>query len=289
MSGEAHAVEVAHRLLEVGRPQQALDVLSGAGGSDFEDPFFWWLQAIARLDLDEPALAAEAAREGLRQAPEQIPLLDVLSVAETRLGRLAEAEEAILAALKIDSQAPQLLLSYAHVVARGGQFDKAERLIDRAAELDPTDPGVTRMRSFVSYLRGRGSDAISRAEELLAEDAEDVHAHRLRGAALVEKGHLRGAARSFSAAVREDPTDHKLADTTRRVRATLHPLLWPIWPIYRFGVIGTWIAAVGTIFALRAAGLDAAAAVATIVWIVFVIYSWTVARALQRRFGSNSP
>jgi tetratricopeptide (TPR) repeat protein len=289
MPGEEQALEVAHRLLEVGRPQQALDVLSGAGGPDFEDPFFWWLQAIARLDLNEPTLAAEAAREGLRRAPEQIALLDVLSVAETKLGRLAEAEEAILAALDIEPQAPRLLLTYAHVVARGGQFDKAERLIDKAAELDPSDPDVTRMRSFVSYLRGRDSDAVSHAEELLAEDAEDVGAHRLRGAALVEKGHLRGAAQSFSAAVREDPTDHKLADATRKVSATLHPLLWPTWPLYRFGVIGTWIAAVGTIFALRAAGLDAAATVATIVWIVFVIYSWIVARVLQRRFGSNSP
>jgi tetratricopeptide (TPR) repeat protein len=289
MPGEEHALEVAHRLLEVGRPQQALDVLSGAGGPDFEDPFFWWLQAIARLDLDEPALAAEAAREGLRRAPEQIALLDVLCMAETRLGRLAEAEEAILAALDIESQAPELFLSYAQVVARGGQFDKAERLIDRAAELDPTDPGIMRMRSFVSFLRGRDSDALSRAEELLAEDPEDVHAHRLRGAALVEKGRLRGAAQSFSAAAREDPTDHKLADTTRRVRATLHPLLWPTWPLYRFGVMGTWIAAVGTIFGLRAAGLDAAATVAAIVWIVFVIYSWIVVRALQRRFGSDSP
>jgi hypothetical protein len=181
------------------------------------------------------------------------------------------------------------LLTYALVVARGGQLDKGERLIDKAAELDPTDPGVTRMRSFVSFLRGRDSDALSRAEELLAEDAEDAGAHRLRGAALVEKGRLRGAARSFSAAAREDPTDHKLADTARRVRATLHPLLWPTWPLYRFGVMGTWIAAVGTIFALRAAGLGAAATVATIVWIVYVIYSWTVVLAFKRRFGSNGP
>jgi tetratricopeptide (TPR) repeat protein len=289
MPGEEHALVVARRLLEVGRPQQALDALSGAGGPDLEDPFLWWLQALARLDLDEPALAAEAALEGLRRAPEDVALLDVLSVAETRLGRLAEAEQAILAALEIDPHAPELLLSYAQVVAHGDQFDKAERLIDKAAELDPTDPEVTRARGFVSFLRGRDSDALSRAEELLAEDPEDAQAHRLRGAALVEKGRLRGAAESLSAAAREDPTDHKLADTTRRVRATLHPLLWPTWPLYRFGVTGTWIAGVGTIFALRAAGLDAVATVAAIVWIVFVIYSWIVVWVFKRRFGSNSP
>lgn len=286
MNGRADGIDLAQHYVLVGQPRRALEALANAGGGDLEDPWFWRLRATAHYDLEEGQRAVEAAREGLKHDPHDIGLLRVLGMAEAEEGRLAEAEQAALAALELASDDPDLLCDYARVVARGGQLDKANRLVDRAESLDPEGAEVIRMRAFLAYLRGQDRKAAALAEKVLEDDPEDPGAHRLRGAALLQRGDLRGAGRSLETVVRGDPTDHALADTARSARAGLHPLLWPMLPMQRLGVAGSWIAAMAIIFGLRGLGQETAASIAGAVWLILVIYSWVVAPAIEKRLSS---
>ncbi len=285
MVAEADSFTLARHYVEVGQPRRALETLDAAG-AELEDPRFWVLRAVAHYDLDEEDKAARAAREGLERAPHDIHLLSMLSASEAELGHLAEAERAILAALELAPDDPELLCDYARVVARGGQLDKADRLVDQAASFGPETAEVGRMRALLAYLRGSDRKAAELADRVLEVDPEDPRAHRLRGAALLQRGDLRGARRSFETVARADPADHGVAGAARRARATLHPLLWPVYPIYRLGVAGSWVAAMAIIFGLRGIGQGTAGAIASGVWLFVVIYSWLAAPAIQRRLSS---
>jgi tetratricopeptide (TPR) repeat protein len=279
---DAHQMALAEHYLEVGQPRRTLDLLSSADGDSFERPDYWRLRTAALYELERYSDAVQAAGEGLARDPHWVPLLYLRAMAEGELDELADAERSMLAALELDPEDPYLLCGYARLCARGGQLAKAERLVDEAARVDPENPSVIQMRGFVAYLRGRNRKAQKLGEEALAIDPESSSAHSLRGAAQLERGDVRGARRSFETAIRDDPTDRALGEAVRGTRVATHPLLWPIMPLERLGVAGSWVAAMGVIFGLRALGLSAAAGVALVVWIVIVVYSWTVAPAAVR-------
>lgn len=274
---------LAEHFVAIEQPRRALEVLADAGGDLVERPDYWHLLALAHYQLDEDREAARVASIGLERDPSSTGLLCVLALARSELDELAEAERAVLAALELDPDDPTLLCAYARVLARGGQLDKAERVLDEAARLDPHDRQVVVTRSLVAYLRGHDRRARRLTEELLAADPEDAGAHRMRGAVLLSAGDARGARASLETAVRDDPTDHSLAKVARSARIAVHPLLWPMIPLERLGVAGSWVAAITIIFGLRALGLDTASAVASGTWLVLVVYSWVAVPLITRR------
>ncbi len=275
-------LSLAEHYLDVGQPRRALELLGSADSGALEDPDFWRLRAIAHYELDEHAKAVDAAAEGLQRDPHDPWLLYISALAHAEQEHLAEAEQAILAALELNPDNPHMLSGYARIAARGGQLEKADRLLDEATRIDPENGDVLRTRSFVAYLRGRDRKAGEIGAEALALDPEDSGAHRMRGAAALGRGDVRGGRESLETAIRDDPTDRGLADLVRHTRAWTHPLLWPVYPLQRLGVGGSWVAAVVTIFGLRAAGLEGPATVAAIFWFVIVVYSWTIAPLAER-------
>ena len=102
---------------------------------------------------EDYARSADEARQGLHDAPDDPDLLRVLSAAEEQQGHLAEAEEAILAALRESPDSAGLLCQYAELLMRGGQLEKAGHLIDAAAAIDPDAGDVLEARLRLSYLR----------------------------------------------------------------------------------------------------------------------------------------
>jgi tetratricopeptide (TPR) repeat protein len=282
MSFDTKQMSLAEHYLEVGQPRRTLELLDSAAGDAFEQPDFWRLRSAAHYDLGEWEPARRAAGEGLARDPHWVALLSLRAMAECQLDRLADAERSILAALELAPDEPSLLCAYALIAARGGQLGKADRLVAEAAAIEPEHPQVLKMRSMLAYLRGRDRKAMRLTEEALARDPEDAGSHELRGVAMFEQGRVRGARRSLETAIRDDPSDRTLQETVRTARIATHPLLWPVMPLQVLGVAGSWVAAMVVIFGLRGLGLGTASGVATVVWIVIVIYSWTAAPAAQR-------
>jgi tetratricopeptide (TPR) repeat protein len=282
VQSDAQQIALAQHYLDVGQPGRTLELLSSPDGDSFERPDFWRLRTAALYELERYEEAVGAAGEGLARDPHWIPLLYLRAMAEGELDKLAEAERSILAALELDPEDPHLLCGYARIAARGGQLGKAEALVDEAARVDPENARVIQMRGLVAFLRGRDRKAQKLSDKALAIDPESSSAHSLRGAAQLERGDVRGARRSLETAIRDDPGDRALADAVRGTRVATHPLLWPVLPLQRLGVAGSWVAAMAIIFGLRALGLGTASGIALIVWLVIVVYSWTAAPAAMR-------
>jgi hypothetical protein len=71
-------------------------------------------------------------------------------------------------------------------------------------------------------------------------------------------------------------------------RVIAHPLLVPLWPLFRFGALRTWLAAVAVLVMLRLV-LPSLAGVFGLLWIGYCVYSWVapplVRWHVSRRLG----
>ena len=188
--------------------------------------------------------AARAARDGLADAPADIALLYLLSVAEEGRADLAAAEAAVLAALAEDSDDAVLLCQYARVLMHGGSSTRPDGSSTRPTRPSPARSACSRTGSRCAYLRHDDKTAERLTKELLALDPEDAQAHRLLGAFAANRGDMETAAERLGSAVREDPADHRTADAARAAGG-MQSIFWlPSRFFARFGAIQTWIGAV---------------------------------------------
>jgi predicted Zn-dependent protease len=273
----------AQHYLEVGQPERALDALSGLDPAVAADAYAMSLRCVAHLRLEDFERAAGAAREGLQDNPTDTHLLSLLSIAEAHRGDLAAAEKAILGALALDAEHPELLAQYADVLMRAGQLDKAERVLGHAAAAGPDSLRVLETRIMLAHLRHDDRRAEQLTEELLARDPGSVSGQQMLGVLEWGRGDATSASQRFAEVVRADPTDHDSADAARATRSLSNPLWWPVRVIARFGAAPTWIAAIAVILGLRAAGLHTASAIAGGVWLVMCVTSWIAAWKFRER------
>jgi predicted Zn-dependent protease len=282
MARDMAGITLARRYLEMGRPQQTLEALSGIANPDLDDPELSYLRSAAELELGSYTDAARSAREGLARSPSSVALLAILSAAESELGHAAEAERAILAALELSPDSPTLLVRYAMLVAKAGQLEKAERLVDEAGRVDPSDPDVTRARSVLAFVKGSDREAEEEARKLLGADPEDVSGLLMLGSTAAEAGRVDEAGRHFLGAARVEPHGQVL-EAAREIRIATHPLMWPLRPVERVGPGPLWIAAVATFGTLHILGYATAALIAGVIWVLWCAYTW-IAPPLVRRW-----
>jgi tetratricopeptide (TPR) repeat protein len=269
-------------LLDLNRPQQALEELGRLGGAVATSQAAFQLRAAALSELERWYTVAEVARQGLAENGPDAELLGRLGLALRHQGEYAPAERALLDGLAIEPQSPWLLCQYAEICCAVGQTDKAERLVARAAELAPEAPAVFASRFQLAYARGDDRTAQRVAREFLGRWPEHPAALALHGSIASERGQVAAAHRSFGQAVAQDPGDAAFADAAWESRVYAHPLLLPLRPLFRLGVLRTWLIAVGTIGVLNVAGLDTVAALVGLTWLLYCVYSW-IAPSLVRR------
>lgn len=269
-----HALALAGRYVDMGRGAAALEALARLDADDAALEWAHILRVSALLLEEDHDAAARAARDGLAEHPDSPELLFQLSVGEEERGDLAESERAILAALAIEPDRAHFLCQYADLVMRAGQMEKAERLLQRAGASEPGSAMVLQGRQRLAYLRHDDREAERLSRELLAADPDSPAGHAMLGVVALQDGRAREASERFGEVVRSEPTNHPAADAARVAKRESQWRRLPSRLVTRFGVAGTWVVGVGTIFGLRALGLDAAAGVAAIVWLAFCVSSW---------------
>lgn len=274
-------IQLAELHLQQGNPQRALATLEQGGGAILEEPGYWFQRAWALYDLKRTDESITAARKGLALAPNGVWTLLILSLNLERIGKFGEAENALLHALQLAPENPVLLTHYALLVAKAGQWDKAERLQAEAERVAPAHSVVRQNRTKLAFIRGDKQGAVAGANQILADDAEDTFAQYVTGHLAVEQGAYAEAEKRFTAAARQNPNDKAVTDAVRHTRYLRHPLLIPLYPIEKFGSIPIWIGFIVVVYGLQALGQLQLAGIIATIYIIYVIYSWVVPRALK--------
>ena len=140
MSDPYEAVQRAHALAEVGRTEEAIDVLLRALGRNPHDPGLLEALCEAQMEVD-PRAALETAGRLSARLPEHYRGHYLLALASSKLRRdkqaLRHARDAVAAAP--DLAATHILL--ADVLARRRKTREARKAAARALELAPDRPG----------------------------------------------------------------------------------------------------------------------------------------------------
>jgi tetratricopeptide (TPR) repeat protein len=272
----------AEALLMAGRAEQALTELAGLPAAEAIGPAAARLRCHALMQLDRWPEVVASARAGLAAGGPDPALLYYLGRGEHESGHLEIAERALLDGLALAPQDVDLLCAYAHLCSAGNQVDKAEKLVERAAALQPHSPVVYAARIQVAYARGddRAAQRISR--EFVAAYPENPVAHALFGGTSAARGQVGPAYSGFRQAAAAAPAEADFAESAMELRIAKHPLMLPVRPFLRFGPVKTWIVAVVVIFGLRQAGLTVLAGVAGLAWFLLCVYSWVVPPLVRR-------
>jgi tetratricopeptide (TPR) repeat protein len=225
-------VALARHYLGMGRPERALDALGEAGADDEATE----LVVASLISLGRYEDARERARHALGHDGDSPELLRLLALAEAELGDYAAAERALLAALELIPEHPDLLLTYGHLLVRAGVPEEADRV---AELLDPEE--AAELRIAAEYVRGRPERATAAASELLALEPDDENAHAVAGVHALNAGDPHRAVRHLDEVMRRRPDAHELAGPARMARAESHWLLAPLRPIRRLGELRFWL------------------------------------------------
>ncbi len=279
---------LARHYVTVNQPQRALDALARLS-PEAEDVEAQRLRGWAMFALEDFDGAARVVRGGLDQAPDSPDLLNLLALSEGQLGRLGEAERAILSGIRLDPHDPDLLCTYAQLLGRAGQLTKAKKVALEAARLDPDDDRVLQVRMGLAYLAGDDGQAERLGRELLAVAPENAAGHRMVGASLLERGNVGQASAHMDTAARQDVRDHEAASVAGEVRAESHPLLWPLWPFRAMGPIGAWLAAIVIVGVLAAAGFELLSGIFLLSYIALCVYSWVAPPLLRAWIRRSAP
>lgn len=274
-------IALAAHLLDVDRPDEALEQLGRLPGASASSETVWALRTRALLALDRVADAAAAASAGLAETGPSVWLLHLLALARADLRDDVGAEQALLAALRQAPEDEVLLCSYARLLLRVGQVQKAERLLAQAARLAPESRAVLETRALLVYVTGSSRHATSASREVLRHDPDSTLGRTLLAGSASARGDFRTSSRLLGGLAAESG-DRDLREAARINRAYRSPWLLPLWPIERFGAVPVWLTWLALLFGLSALGLDRVLIVLVPLYLLLAVYSWVVPPLVRR-------
>ncbi len=123
-------------------------------------------------------------------------------------GRIAEAIEEQLAALRVDPQSVQAHTNLISLYGRLGRYHEATQHYEAALALDPSQAGIHYNYGVLLLRQQDDVKAADAFRETLRLNPHYVEAHTNLGAIYGNRGHITEALQQFNAALADRPTDH---------------------------------------------------------------------------------
>ena len=145
---------LGHCALELGRPDEAVDLLELAVRGDPESLPVRFALTEVLLRLERPREAATVAEETVERTAGRNPdALFQLALVELAQGRGEEAERALRRAVEVAPDHAAALYQLALVLAARASYAEAEGLLERVLDLTPDDANARRSLEEVRRLR----------------------------------------------------------------------------------------------------------------------------------------
>ena len=218
---------------------KALSAIDRAIALDSEKPGYLCTRAVALLQLERFDDAIQAAQALLEKEPFHWHGLITLINASVPLGRITFADACARELLRVAPGEIIALRCVSRFLLSQNRLEQALGLVDRALEIDADDRPARHLRGFILFrmadyrraseelrrsaadhpvsapvhcrlaeswlLSGDFEKALGLAEQLLSIDPADVHAHYVRGLALIKLGRPANAISSLDELL---PTNH---------------------------------------------------------------------------------
>ncbi len=271
-------------LIERRQYSQAQALLSEAFSIEPDDFANHLLAGRIALETDEYDDARTNIERALLQHPDSIEARLLMFSVERHSDRFAEAERIILDLLRDNPDDAQLFGCYAELMLRTLHLEKAGALAAESLRLDPTERLARTVSLLVRVIEGDRGGALAELEELVRNEAEALHA-AWSIVMVLQSEHRHGEAfQVMRGILRSMPGDESIIEAMIELRAASHWSIVPLWPLNRYGWIGSgalWAAAVGSFLLSRALAPETTGPLVG-GYIAYVVYSWIWPPLLKR-------
>ncbi|MFN8016753.1 MAG: tetratricopeptide repeat protein [Acidimicrobiales bacterium] len=199
------AVDRATMLLEVGRHEQARDLLLQVGGAPASSRVAFTL-GRAHLAGGDYGAAIDAVRTGLAQAPTSDWGHRLLAIVALRQRNRAAAVASATRAVELAPTNPSAHAVLADALQSQGELARAAQHAEEAVRLDPHEASHHVLAGDIALEMGRYPEAKGHLEVALALDPTNARAKNQLGVALDRMGDVEGARRHFAEAAPESET-----------------------------------------------------------------------------------
>jgi tetratricopeptide (TPR) repeat protein/glycosyltransferase involved in cell wall biosynthesis len=155
-------------------------------------------------------ISDQSSESAGRPPPSAIADLDrLLAKADAAVGsqNLAEARDALKAALEFAPDSPEILSALGTVCFQLGDLREARLHLDRLVQIAPSDPVKWVQLALCSYQLGESAEFESALSRALALDANCLDALRLRAQVDFNQGKTQSAAQTFGKILKQTPDD----------------------------------------------------------------------------------
>ncbi len=268
----------AEALLERQRFGQARRVLA-QGLKEFPDSAdLQYLGAFVDYSEDRLDDARRAIGAVLLHAPQHFGARSLSAHLHESAGELQQAEATWIDLLREYPENPSCYAAYAELMLKTLHVDKARRLAQEGMRHSPDHDGCLYVASLADVIQGSGRDKVNPyLQKLLQEHPERARTLIALVVALDDRGESRSALRVAQQLLRTRPDSEPLARLVRQLKMRTHWSLLPLYPMQRWGWGGAAILTVIGLIGIRIADSQlpaSVAAVITLVWVGYAVYSW---------------
>lgn len=236
-----------------------------------------YFAAFVDYATDDNQAARATLRSALAVDPEHAPSRDLFAHVLEEDKQYAEAERVRIALLRDYPEDADYFGSYAHLMLRTLNMDKARRLAQEGLRFEPGHAGCLYVVALADLIDGRSSKDSASLATLVREHPEQVRTALALIIALQDRGDTRGALRIARELLRSQPDNEQFVQLVRELKSVVHWSLLPLYPMVKWGWGGAIVVTFAGIVGLRALSAVAPSTVVnvlTIVWLLYVIYSW---------------
>jgi tetratricopeptide (TPR) repeat protein len=263
-------------------------VVIGHGLRHFpENSDLLYLSAFIEYVEDQHDAAMKTVQQVLAQDPEHKGARRLCAHLHEEVKEFAQAEALWIGLLREYPEDADLYASYAELMLKTLNLDKAGRLAKEGLRHEPENAGCLYVAAVIDVIEGGGARGTRQdnLKTLLLEHPEHVRTAFALVIALNDRGQHRDALRIAQELLRSQPDSQQYVALVRELKMQSHWTMMPLYPMQRWGWGGAAAVSIAGIVGVRALSNVVPEPVAlTIVytWLIYCIYSWVWPSILRK-------
>ena len=237
MHNETHQ-RIEH-LIDLRRLDHAQSEIESALKDDPNNTDLLYYSAYICWLEDDYGNGIEIAHIGLSYSPENERLKYVLFLLLKADEQYEKAEALIIDLIRHNPRDDDYLRGYAEVMLFSFHLAKAKKLIAEAMRIAPDQSSNQLIATLIDIADGQLKNADQKLQRLIQDNPEDEHILSLLLVQLIAKRKYRAAQVLAQTLLRRNPNENDLIETIISLRTSTHWSAIPLWPITRFGWMGS--------------------------------------------------
>jgi tetratricopeptide (TPR) repeat protein len=276
-STPAEAAFEVRNLIDRRRYDLARKRLAGALKEHPDDADLLCLSALVEYLGDDKSAARASIQAALNADPRHSGARDLFAHILEDDKQYADAERLRIALLRDYPEEASYYASYAQLMLRTLNMDKARRLAKEGLRFEPEHSGCLYVVALADVIDGVGAGDNASIATLVREHPEHVNTAVTLIIALQDRGDTRGALRIAKELLRSQPDNEQFVQLVRELKSVDHWSLLPLYPMVKWGwggAIAVWFAGIVGLRLLSQVASPTVVATCGAVWLFYVIYSW---------------